>query len=53
MKQLRLAAVRFERYGKTTRRAVFLAEMDRVVPWRVQPWLKFITLQLWFPESPG
>jgi IS5 family transposase len=23
----------FERYGKTTRRAVFLAEMERVVPW--------------------
>ena len=24
----------FDRYGKTTRRAAFLAEMDRVVPWR-------------------
>jgi len=23
----------FERYGKTTRRAVFLAEMEQVVPW--------------------
>jgi hypothetical protein len=23
----------FERYGKTTRRAAFLAEMERVVPW--------------------
>ena len=23
----------FEKYGKTTRRAQFLAEMDRVVPW--------------------
>jgi IS5 family transposase len=34
MKQMTLAAVGFERYGKTTRRAVFLAEMDRVVPWR-------------------
>ena len=34
MKQLTLAAVGFERYGKTTRRAVFLAEMERVVPWR-------------------
>jgi transposase, IS5 family len=33
MKQLTLAAVGFERYGKTTRRAVFLAEMDRVLPW--------------------
>src|ERR1700728_1740572 len=34
MKQMTLAAVGFERDGKTTRRAVFLAEMDRVVPWR-------------------
>jgi IS5 family transposase len=25
----------FEKYGKTTRRAQFLAEMDRVVPWAV------------------
>ena len=33
MKQLSLATVGFERYGKTTRRAVFLREMDRVVPW--------------------
>src|SRR5204862_4822742 len=33
MKQLTLAAVRFERYAKTTRRAVFLDEMERVVPW--------------------
>jgi IS5 family transposase len=24
----------FERYSKTTRRAVFLAEMEDVVPWR-------------------
>jgi transposase, IS5 family len=32
MKQRSLAG--FERYGKTTRRAVFLAEMDRVVPWK-------------------
>ncbi|MCM2311420.1 MAG: IS5/IS1182 family transposase, partial [Steroidobacteraceae bacterium] len=23
----------FEKYGKTTRREQFLAEMDRVVPW--------------------
>lgn len=23
----------FEKYGKTTRRAQFLSEMDRVVPW--------------------
>ena len=28
-----LAAVGFERYAKTTRRALFLAEMERVVPW--------------------
>src|SRR5438046_3015085 len=33
MKRLRLAAVGFERYAKTTRRATFLAEMERVVPW--------------------
>jgi hypothetical protein len=33
MKQLTLAAAGFDRYAKTTRRAVFLAEMERVVPW--------------------
>jgi transposase, IS5 family len=33
MKQLTLATTGFERYGKTTRRAAFLAEMERVVPW--------------------
>src|SRR5215471_10365678 len=33
MKQLTLAAVGFERYVKTTRRAAFLAEMERIVPW--------------------
>jgi hypothetical protein len=33
MKQLTLATAVFERYAKTTRRAVFLAEMERVVPW--------------------
>src|SRR6266436_6144908 len=33
MKQLKLATTGFERYGKTTRRARFLAEMERVVPW--------------------
>ena len=33
MKQATLATVGFERYGKTTRRAVFLAEIERVVPW--------------------
>jgi hypothetical protein len=33
MKQLMLAAVRFERYANTTRRAAFLTEMEWVVPW--------------------
>ena len=33
MKQLTLANVGFERFARTTRRAVFLAEMERVVPW--------------------
>jgi transposase, IS5 family len=33
MKQLTLATVGFERYAKTTRRAAFLAEIERVVPW--------------------
>ena len=33
MKQLTLATAGFERYAKTTRRAAFLAEMERVVPW--------------------
>ena len=33
MKQLTLAAVGFERYPKTTRRAALLAEMERVVRW--------------------
>ncbi|HEV2301299.1 MAG TPA: IS5 family transposase [Stellaceae bacterium] len=33
MKQLTLATAGFERYAKTTRRAVFLSEMERVVPW--------------------
>jgi transposase, IS5 family len=33
MKQVTLSAGSFDRYGKTTRRAVFLAEMDRAVPW--------------------
>jgi hypothetical protein len=41
MKQLTLAAVGFERYAKTTRRAAFLAEMERIVwaqSWRLNPW---------------
>src|SRR5215472_2832014 len=35
MKQLTLATVGFERYAETTRRAAFLAGMERVVPWSV------------------
>jgi IS5 family transposase len=31
MKQQTLAG--FERYGKTTRRAQFLSDMDRIIPW--------------------
>ena len=34
MRQMTLAAVGFERYRKPTRRAAFLDEMNRVVPWR-------------------
>ena len=34
MRQATLASAGFERYGKTTRRAAFLNEMDQVVPWR-------------------
>jgi transposase, IS5 family len=34
MRQLPLAVASFERYVKTTRRAAFLAEMDRTMPWR-------------------
>lgn len=33
MRQITLATAGFERYAKTTRRAAFLAEMDKVVPW--------------------
>jgi IS5 family transposase len=33
MKQMTLATEGFERYGKRTRRAAFLADMERVVPW--------------------
>jgi len=33
-KQMTLAGSGFEKYGKTTRRGQFLAEMERVVPWR-------------------
>lgn len=34
MKQMTLSAGGFDRYTKTTRRAAFLAEMNRVVPWK-------------------
>ena len=34
MRQATFAGVGFERFGKTTRRATFLAEMDLVVPWK-------------------
>ena len=34
MRRTTLATAGFDRYSKPTRRAVFLAEMDRVVPWR-------------------
>lgn len=33
MKQMTLSAGGFDRHSKMTRRAAFLAEMDRVVPW--------------------
>jgi len=33
MKQMTLSTGSFDRYAKTTRRAAFLAEMNRVVPW--------------------
>jgi len=33
MKQRTLATAGLDRYGKTTRRAAFLAEMEKVVPW--------------------
>ncbi len=35
MKQMTFATSGFERYAKTTRRATFLAEMNKVVPWRL------------------
>ncbi len=33
MKQRTFSSTGFERYGKTTRRAAFLSEMERVAPW--------------------
>ena len=32
-KQVTLSGTGFEKFSKTTRRAQFLAEMERVVPW--------------------
>lgn len=34
MRQLTLATVNFDKHRKVTRRAAFLAEMERIVPWR-------------------
>jgi len=34
MRQLTLATANFDKHSKPTRRAAFLAEMERVVPWR-------------------
>ncbi|MDP2779062.1 MAG: IS5/IS1182 family transposase, partial [Devosia sp.] len=34
MKQTTLSTSGFDRYTKQTRRAAFLAEMNRVVPWK-------------------
>lgn len=34
MRQITFATAGFERYAKTTRRAAFLAEMEKVVPWK-------------------
>ncbi len=33
MRQSSFAGVGFERYGKTTRRGAFLAEMEQIIPW--------------------
>ena len=32
-KQMSFASTNFDRYAKVTRRAVFLDEMDRILPW--------------------
>ena len=34
MRQLTLATVNFDKHRKRTRRAAFLAEMERIVPWQ-------------------
>jgi IS5 family transposase len=47
MKQTTFASSGFERYAKPTRRAAFLAEMNRVVPWR-----ELCTLiELFYPKT--
>ena len=33
MKQMTFSALGFDRYAKTTRREIFLQEMDKAVPW--------------------
>ncbi len=35
MRQISLASTGFEKFSRATKRSVFLAEMDRVVPWSV------------------
>ncbi len=32
--QISFASASFERFGKITKRAVFLDEMDRILPWK-------------------
>ncbi len=34
MRQTTFATMGFDRYAKTTRKAAFLAEMDKIVPWK-------------------
>jgi IS5 family transposase len=34
MRQATFATMGFDRYAKTTRKAAFLAEMDKIVPWK-------------------
>jgi len=61
MKQQTLTG--FEKYGKTTRRAQFLADMDKIMPWTelaaavqrppipLERMLRIYFLQLWFNLS--
>jgi|SRR5580658_2720327 transposase, IS5 family len=48
--QLTLAATGFERYGKTTRRAKFLTEMNRIIPWKR---LRRIVQPFYYRETNG